>query len=140
MFILLHLLLCGCSSLAYKKYACEREVPLHKAAGYIFQIGDCAFSKYIHIETGDYYRGAKWWIDLAVEVHSKDRNKTYEALHDFARSYNCDEQAFPAFADMLSDKTVEIFGENFSNGPRRVSLNIIDSIDKDAFLRLHCML
>ena len=71
MFILLHLLLCGCSSLAYKKYACEREVPLHKAAGYIFKIGDCAFSKYISkpgTTIGALSGGLIWRLRFTVKI------------------------------------------------------------------------
>lgn len=135
----IYLISCGCSSFAYKKYACEKEAPLNKFYGNLFQIGDCALSKSIYIETGDYYRYSKWSIDLAVEVHIKDKTKTYESLHNFAKVFNCDESAFQSFADMLSNKKQEIFGEKFDKTSRRVTLNIIQSIEDNPFLKTQCM-
>lgn len=137
--ILASFFLGGCSSFAYKSYACEKQFPYGAAAGYIFQVGDCAISKYFYIETGDYYRTSKWFIDLAVEVHEKHPTKTYESLLEFARVFNCEESAFQLFADVVANKRVEIFGDNFENSPRRVTLNIIQAIEIDPILRTQCM-
>lgn len=129
----------GCSSWAYRPKACERQHPYGAVAGYVFQIGDCALSKNFYIETGDYYRSSKWFIDLAVEVHEKHPTKTYESLLEFARVFNCEEDAFQLFADVITNKRVEIFGENFEKSPRKVTLNVIQFIEQDSILKTKCM-
>lgn len=50
----------GCASVSSSPKACEESLPLvypfvQKAAGTVFQIGDCSISKKLRIETGSFF-------------------------------------------------------------------------------------
>lgn len=141
-FLLLLMLsfLLGCASLAHREFACENSSASGVGyVGLIFQVGDCAPFKSFRIETGDYYRTKKRYIDWEVSIYRTSRQSVPEVLEDFARAYNCSPAEYKTFADTIFYHKDEIFGHDFSRSPREVSLSIFNYIDRDPILRSNCI-
>ncbi len=136
----LGLLNLGCSSLGYRSYACSKQFYSYsKVAGFLLQVGDCALFKSVSFETGDYYRDYKGWIDFEVQNYELGRKYAPERLENFGYAFNCEKDGLVPFAEMLLKKKLDIFGENYQNSARFVSLKIRSEIESDELLRSKCM-
>ncbi len=133
----------GCASLAHSPYACD-DISTKLAfsgfnyvlVGNLFQIGDCAISKTLKVELGDYYRHNKDKIDFEVR-NSLTPLEGHEVEH-FARAFNCPKDSFVNFHILLVKNKNEIFGEKFDHSPRQVTKTIQKLIDVDASLAMSC--
>lgn len=135
----------GCASVSSRPYACEKSSEKlnfyywpNKIFGNTLQIGDCAVSDTLRIETGQYYGLNKDDIDWAV---STDKGVGYggaSELDGFAKAMNCNKESYLRFNEMLLKKKTEIFGEKFDNSSRTVTLNVVREIKADPGLVKSC--
>jgi hypothetical protein len=139
----LGLILSGCASIAHSPYACDAVSEkiifygwAYKFFGNITQLGDCAISKAIKVEMGDYYYYHKEKIDHEVEMKFTDK-EGYELNH-FARSFNCNPESFAHFHSEIIKNKNGIFGKNFDASARSVTKTVQQLIDSDDVLSIHC--
>lgn len=135
--------LVGCASIAHSPYSCEATSNTaswygwgYIVLGNILQIGDCAVSKTLKVEMGDYYYYHKEKIDHEVEMKFSDQ-EGYELNH-FARAFNCNPEAFPRFHSEIIKNKDEIFGKNFDASARSVTKSVQQLINTDEILSKHC--
>lgn len=139
--IICYLFLQGCASIAASPRACEESVdsflptPIQIFVSNIFQVGDCAASSKLRIETGQFYKKNK--NRLISELNGEWDNINY--ITYLGELFNCKQQDSADFKNFLSRNRIEIFGpvEN-ENSPRKVMLNIGELIKKDEVLKDRC--
>lgn len=133
----------GCASFAHSPYACDSAT--EKAGfyqwAYIFfgnitQLGDCAISKTLKVEMGEYYYYNKEKIDHEVEMKFSDK-EGYELNH-FARAFNCNSESFPRFHSEIIKNKDGIFGKNFDASARAVTKAVQQLIETDEILSKLC--
>ncbi|MBL7555628.1 MAG: hypothetical protein JNM24_07380 [Bdellovibrionaceae bacterium] len=129
----------GCTSFAHSPYACDSAT--EKAGSYqwayvffgnITQLGDCAISKTLKVEMGEYYYYNKEKIDHEVEMKFSDK-EGYELNH-FARAFNCNSESFARFHSEIFKKKDDIFGKNFDASARVVTKAVQQLIENDEIL------
>lgn len=133
----------GCASIAHSPYACDsvsEKINIYgwsyKFFGNITQFGDCAISKALKIETGDYYFYHKDKINHEIEMNLNEK-EGYE-LNQFAKAFNCKHESFSKFhSEVIANKS-RIFGTNFSESARSVTKSIQKIIDQDMQLSEFC--
>lgn len=140
-YIGLALLIEGCASFSASPRACEESLDsfmpewLQIGTENIFQFGDCAMSKKLRIETGDYYRKNKKRI--MEELDGKWNNLTYVGY--LGELFGCGASDAPQFKDFLLKNRIQIFGsDDASIAPRKVMLNIGNFIVLDRDLANKC--
>lgn len=139
------MVLSGCSSWSSRQYACRKTTDdlalmgaANLVAGNFFQVGDCAVSDTLRIETGTYYSVNKGQIDWAVDTDKGRGNGGPSELHDFAKALNCKKESYNDFSEMVFRNKTEIFGEDFNKSGRAVTLKIIELIKSDDKLKNSC--
>lgn len=131
------------TSLAHRPVACRESSEgaflfgwYYILIGNTLQIGDCSVTKTVKFETGDYYNRFKSDIDHEVRHHLSSTEGF--GLNDFARSFNCRDNAFSRFHEVVILNQVEIFGSDFKFTPKKVTLSIQKLIDEDPLLSNLC--
>jgi len=135
----------GCASLASREYACREttnKLNLYGFANMLFgntlQLGDCAISDTLRIETGEYYSLFKKEIDWAVQTEKARKNGGPTELHNFAKALKCDQESYALFSEMIFKNKDEIFEEDFQRSARGVTKSILQKITEDPTLKNHC--
>lgn len=103
--------------------------------GNITQLGDCAISKTLKVEMGEYYYN-KEKIDHEVEMKFSDK-EGYELNH-FARVFNCNSESIPRFHSEILKNKDGIFGKNFDASSRAVTKAVQQLIETDEILSKLC--
>lgn len=130
----------SCSSMAHRSFSCKETTDLFGysiIAGVVFQIGDCSVFKNVHFETGQYYSTYKDRIDWEIQTYDPN-DSPREILRNFAKSYNCSEESYKLFSDMVYLNREKIFSKNYDNSPRKVSSEVISLINQDPVLSSKC--
>lgn len=141
-YIIISLQLFGCASFSTSPKACEESVKneLYPAwfsifIANIFQIGECAMSSKLRIETGSYYKKNKERI--RSEIKGEWDNIRFVGY--LGELFNCTTNDAESFKKFLLKNEFEIFGsEEYLTEPRQVMLNINKLIKKDADLSVRC--
>ncbi|WP_415062663.1 hypothetical protein [Bdellovibrio sp.] len=114
---------------------------LYWLVGVTTQQGYCAIFPELSFETGFYYYTYRDKLDYAVSVDGgvPDSGASAGMLYSLATMYGCYGDARDLFYQRLSEKKLEIFGENLTNHSRTIMVNIDSLILNDPNLRKSCL-
>lgn len=145
LFLFITMIQLGCASITARPYACEHGNfnSIDKAnkliVGYIFQVGDCALSDTLRIETGEYYKSKSHLINDSVwKQAGTPKNSPPEEIKKFSRAFNCTERADAEFNKELVLNQETIFGEKWEKSEREVTLKIEEIIANNDILKKNC--
>lgn len=141
---ILSFLILGCSSFAHYPYACRATADSNPykfpylLVGNIAQVDQCAVFKKFRVELGSYYAKYKTEIDEEVKLDKGLTTGWPDAIYNFGRAFNCPEKQLKEFNLMVLKNKEDIFGKDYVNSARHVTLTVRKLIDENDELRVAC--